>query len=33
VHEDEEELLGYHPEKGMALLGFVDAEGDGAVPL
>ncbi|KIZ01921.1 ATP-dependent DNA helicase 2 subunit 2 [Monoraphidium neglectum] len=32
VHEDEEELLGYHPEKGMALLGFVDAEGDGAVP-
>ncbi|GBF98795.1 ATP-dependent DNA helicase 2 subunit [Raphidocelis subcapitata] len=32
IAPEEEELLGYAPEKGAALLGFVDASGDDAVP-
>jgi len=32
VQDEDERYLAYHPEKGMQLLGFVDAEGEGAVP-
>jgi hypothetical protein len=32
VQEEDERYLSYYPEKGIKLLGFVDAEGDNAVP-
>ncbi|KAI8467400.1 MAG: SPOC like C-terminal domain-containing protein [Monoraphidium minutum] len=32
ITPEEEGLLAYHPDKGVSLLGFVDAQGEGAVP-